>query len=70
MIEMKTMTAEQWNEKYPMGTPVLYYPVRGDDFHRTTETRSEAWTLGHGDPVVKIVGQTGGVALWALRIIE
>lgn len=61
------MTADDWNTKYPPGTPVLYESVRGDTPF-ATKTRSEAWELGHGAPVVKIEGRTGGVLLSHLTI--
>lgn len=63
-------TAEQWNERYPVGTPVEYRAAWGvHEPTLTTRTRSEAWTLPHGEPTVKIEGRAGGVALWALTPI-
>lgn len=59
-------TAEQWNAQYPVGTPVLFTPVLGqeDAFPKESrKTRSEAWELGHGEPVVMLEGRTGGCAL-------
>jgi len=64
-----SMTADEWNERHPSGTAVRYYPVRGDMYSEDTETRSEAWELGHGAPVVKVVGRTGGVLLEHLQVI-
>jgi hypothetical protein len=61
------MTAEQWNEKYPVGTKVFYHPIIDEPEGRETKTRSEAWTLGHGAAVVKIEGLAGGVLLEALE---
>ncbi|WP_328923197.1 hypothetical protein [Streptomyces griseoaurantiacus] len=69
---MTTLTAEQWNGRHPVGTPVVAYPdVRPEDAQATgfpctrleTRTRSAAWTLGHGAPVVAVEGHTGGIAL-------
>lgn len=65
------MTADEWNERYPIGTPVVAYPgVLPDDptaaslcTRLDTRTRSAAWTLGHGRPVVKVEGRAGGIAL-------
>jgi hypothetical protein len=36
-----------------------------DDFGKIheTRTRSVAWTLGHGEPVVKVEGRAGGYLL-------
>lgn len=60
-------TAEQWNERYPVGTPVEYRATWGQSEPTLrTRTRSHAWTLPHGDGIVKIEGRAGGVALWAL----
>ena len=56
------MTAEDFNTKHPVGTEVLYWPVlpEGPNFPpRRTKTRTPAWELGHGAPVVSVVGQTG-----------
>ena len=65
-----SMTAEQWNARYPIGTPVVAYPLtRPEDnapdfFERLeTQTRSVAWEPGHGEPVVKVDGYAGGIAL-------
>ncbi|MEU2453865.1 hypothetical protein ABZ605_27780 [Streptomyces sp. NPDC012765] len=65
------MDAEQWNARYPVGTPVTAYPLtRPDDDHTgwpaerlETRTRSVAWNLGHGAPVVMVDGYAGGIAL-------
>lgn len=67
---MTALTATDFNTRYPIGTPVAAYPLtRPEDnqpefFERLiTRTRSEAWTLGHGTPVVKVDGYTGGIDL-------
>lgn len=57
------MTAEDWNAKYPEGSIVHYYPVRGQTRHEVTRTRSAAWTLASGDAVVMVVGRSGCVAI-------
>lgn len=57
------LTAEQWNTRYPVGTPVVAYPGTRDDEPLTTRTRNPAWTLGHGAAVVSVEGYTGGIAL-------
>lgn len=65
-------TANSWNATWPEGTSVIYYPVlppRDDIPPVTTKTRSLAWELGDGTPVVKIEGRSGGVALSHLKII-
>jgi hypothetical protein len=68
---MTNLTAEQWNERYPIGTPVIAYPgVRPEHPAAaelcavlTTRTRSIAWNLGHGTPVVAVDGYAGGIDL-------
>ncbi|MFJ5070209.1 hypothetical protein ACIQC7_27750 [Kitasatospora sp. NPDC088556] len=68
---MSNLTAEQWNTHYPIGTPVTAYPgVRPDDPLAAefctvleTRTRSHAWNLGHGTPVVAVEGYAGGIDL-------
>lgn len=61
-------TAEQWNERYPVGTEVAYRAAwQQPEPSLLTHTRSEAWALPHGEPVVLIEGRSGGVALWALE---
>ena len=57
---MLKLSAELWNEFYPVGTEVLYEPVRGKGNYVRARTDSEAWTLGHGEVVVKLVGRSGG----------
>ena len=61
-------SADDWNRDYPVGTPVIYHPIRraNGDFEGTPEhsrTSSTAWVLGHGDSVVKIEGRAGCVSL-------
>lgn len=57
------MNADQFNARYPVGTPVVAYPLTRDDEGLTTVTRKPAWTLGHGEPVVSVEGYAGGIAL-------
>lgn len=62
------MNADQWNEMYPVGTLVQYQPIKDEQFEAPVKTRSEAWTLGSGHPIVKIEGRTGGVHIGHLRV--
>lgn len=66
------MTVERWNSLYPIGTPVIAYPgfrpehPAADSLGCTrleTVTRSRAWPLGHGTPVVLVDGYSGGIDL-------
>ena len=59
------MTAKVFNKLYPIGTKVKYRNI-ADEPWITTETRSEAWDLGNGEPVVKIKGKAGGVCIDSL----
>lgn len=61
----RSISADEWNRRYPVGTPVRY--TNGEGKAMDTKTRSHAWNLGHGDPVVLIEGCSGGRALWALE---
>lgn len=56
-------TAEEWNIKHPIGTVVNAWPGTRDGAGLRTKTRSLAWTLGSGDPVVAVEGYPGGIAL-------
>jgi len=66
-----SLSAAQWNARYPIGTPVTAYPVaRPEDPEATwacdrlnSRTSSAAWTFSHGIPVVQVEGHTGGIAL-------
>ncbi|MFD9070588.1 hypothetical protein [Streptomyces lasiicapitis] len=64
------MTADEFNALYPVGTPVIAYPLTRPEgkapefFERLeTTTRTPAWNLGHGVPVVSVEGYPGGIAL-------
>lgn len=59
------MTADQWNERHPIGTPVIVTRDLGEE--QRTVTRSSAWTLGSGHPVVMVVGISGGYSLERVR---
>ena len=48
--------------RYPVGTPVRYYPIAGSKECVDSVVRSEPWELGHGAIVIKIEGKTGGVS--------
>jgi len=65
-----SINADSWNARYPAGTVVLYFPIEGEKEHVLTQTRSRAWELGNGEPVVKIKGRAGGVALSHLLIAD
>ncbi|MBT0772326.1 hypothetical protein KIH74_25500 [Kineosporia sp. J2-2] len=64
------MSAAQWNAENPVGTRVRYWPWtrEGEGFESTT--RSEAWTLPSGAPVVMVDGYPGGIYLTHLEVIS
>lgn len=35
-----------------------------------TVTRTPAWTLGHGEPVVSVVGYAGGICLTHIDVVD
>lgn len=64
------LTARAWNVSYPVGTPVRFWPgVRSGDGELAV-TRSEAWELGDGTPVVAVEGRAGGIALSHVEVDE
>jgi len=62
MIRPPAISADAWNELYPVGTPVRYWNIAGDPAFVDSRTRSAAWDSG-GDPIVMIDGRAGGVCL-------
>ena len=62
------MTAKQWNEAHEVGVRVCVTLDDGGTWY--TNTRSEAWTLGHGQPVVMLVGKSGGYDLSRVEPVE
>lgn len=63
------MTAEEFNTRYPIGTRCFYWPGTKSEPPHHGFTRSEAWELDCGEPVVKITGYAGGIALEHVEII-
>lgn len=57
------MTAEEFNEKYPVGSSFIYQAVKYLRGGIPVQTRSEAWELGHGEAVVKVTDKAGGVSI-------
>lgn len=55
------MNIDTWNTNYPSGTPVEV--TLDDESQWKTKTRSKAWALGDGTPVVMLEGKTGGYLL-------
>lgn len=69
----KKHTEDSWNEIYPVGTKVRYWPVLPPPPSIApveTETRSAAWMLGDGSSVVLVRGRAGGVYLDHLEVMQ
>jgi len=64
------LAAAEFNRIVPVGTPVKYCPIIGEEHFIETKTRSEAWELGHGAVVVKVEGKAGGVILEAIELCD
>lgn len=64
-----TLTADEFNARYPLGSLVVAYPGFRPEAAPSpvkrliTRTRSTAWSLGNGEPVVMVDGHAGGIAL-------
>jgi len=57
------MNADEFNELYPAGTPVLAFPGVMEAGYLLTKTRSAAWELPTGKSVVKVDDYAGGIVL-------
>jgi len=54
------MDINEWNKKYPAGTEIYYYPIIGKkDSRIESKTRSQAWTIEGGEPVIMLDGMAG-----------
>lgn len=62
------ISAEKWNAKHRPGIGVLVKLDNGTLWH--TKTRSEAWELGHGQPVIMLEGKAGGYDLQRITPME
>ena len=56
---------KDWNKNYPPGTEVEL--INDDGQIEKTKTRSVAWLLGSGTPVVEVDGRAGGYLLTRIR---
>jgi hypothetical protein len=62
------MTAQEFNQRYGVGTSVNYHPIIGEPEHVKTRTRTPAEDSASGYPVVWIEGEAGYVVLEAISI--
>ncbi len=63
------VTVAEWNSVHPVGTPVVAYPGTRDGRAVEGVTRSPAWTVGHGTPVVLVEGLSGWIALTHVDVV-
>ncbi|HBE9082707.1 hypothetical protein [Serratia fonticola] len=63
------MAADKFNRCFEIGSPFLYFPIKSGDTAFSVTTRSEAWSLGHGEAVVSVSNVSGGVALTHLASV-
>lgn len=61
------LTAAEWNERFPVGTAVAV--TKDDGTLWQTKTRTPAWELGHGAPVVSLEGKSGGYDLARVAVL-
>lgn len=61
--------AAKWNERYPVGTPVTYWPGFQTGEGRTSRTRTPAWVICES-AVVSVDGYAGGIALTHVTPIQ
>lgn len=59
---------DAWNRRCPPGTHV--HLTNDDRKIETTKTRSVAWLLGSGTPVVMVEGRAGGYLLDRIKPIK
>ena len=60
-VKIGEAIAAEWNRHVPIGAACSVINNLGEI--RRTRTRSHAWALAHGTPVVLIEGHRGGYAL-------
>lgn len=63
------MNAAEFNSRYPVGSRVAAFPITREEPPLLTATRTPAWTLGHGAPVVSVEGYAGGICLTHIDVI-
>lgn len=64
---LKGLSADKFNQKYPVGTRFHYFSVKGIPDSVEVVTRTEAWALGHGAVVVSVNGRAGGLSIDHLK---
>lgn len=59
------MNSKEWNNKYQVGQPI--YLKEDDESITVTQTRSLAWDLDSGAPVILVSGNVGGYSLKRIK---
>lgn len=70
MAKLRGVTANEFDQCYPIGSAFNYYPLLRADRYEVVESRSPAWALGHDAVVVSVTGRTGGVSVEHLEPIS
>lgn len=60
---------EEFNRKFPIGTPVLYWPGSRKEHGFQSVTRTTAWYIGN-QPCVSVSGYPGGISLSHIDVID
>ena len=66
-VNMRRLSAAGFNQLFEVGSSFKYYAIKNSPGFTWVNTRSEAWELGHGEPVVKISGCAGCVSISHLK---
>lgn len=67
-VAMAARLVAEWNAACPVGTAVTV--TRDDGTVEHTRTRSEAWQLANGDPLVLVEGISGGYTWYTLFRVQ
>lgn len=61
---------DQFNARFQVGTLFHYFPIRCEATFEPRRTRSPAWVLQSGEPVVQLAGRSGCFSLHHLRFVS
>lgn len=64
---LRNINARLFNDKYPIGSHFNYYPNPGVPDYEEVVTRSAAWSMAGGKPVVRVEGRIGGITVSKLE---
>jgi hypothetical protein len=70
LYEAAKDSAARFNECWPIGTCVKYYPALATNSdYVESKTRSEAWAISSGSVIILIEGKSGGVSLGHIEVL-